>query len=438
MFRRARAPSDPVLVRFDGAELRAQRGEPLVVTLLASGAGALARSPKLHRPRGPSCMRGGCDGCLARVDGVPNVMTCLHPVTGEHEVSTQNVLGTRDLDLLQVTDWFFPDGLDHHHLLAGAPGLGSIMQSFARKVAGLGRLPDAAVAPRPAARATPDALVVGAGPSGLAAASTLAAAGLSTWLVDERARVGGSFVGLPTELAELTSHPRADVSRHLGRHLELRLETVAGGVFEGEVLLEGRDGAVRVRPGVLLLATGAHDPVLAVPNNDLPGVLSARALLELAAHGLEPVGPVVVVGSGPWAERVVARFEGATRVDEDELVSIRGRSRVRGVEVRGPKGRVAKLPAGVVAVATRAAPSFELASQALDQNEQTPSVELVRDPRGGGFAPRHEGDGRVAEGLYVAGELAGAEPELAPLVASGVVAAEAALRERTRAPVTPR
>lgn len=430
MFRRVREPRDPVAVRFDGALLRAERGEPLVVTLLASGAAALARSPKLHRPRGPSCMRGGCDGCLARVDGVPNVMTCLAPVTHEHQVSTQNVLGTREVDLLQVTDWFFPDGLDHHHLLAGAPGLGSIMQSFARKVAGLGRLPDAATPVRRARRAAPEALVVGAGPSGLAAASTLAAAGVETWLVDERARVGGSFLAAPGELASLCAErPLAGV--------ELHLQTVAGGVFDGEALLEGPQGAIRARPSVLVLATGAHDPVLAVPNNDLPGVLSARALLELAAHGLEPVGPVVVVGRGPWASRVVARFPEARSVTEDELVSVRGRARVRGVELRGGDGRVSRHGAAIVAIATLAAPAFELASQALGHDG---GVALERDPRGGGFAPRHDGEGRIRSGLYVAGELAGAEPVLAALVSSGVRAARAALGDRSspRGPVTPR
>ena len=68
---------DPVTIYLDGAAIPAERGEPLAAALLAADKTILARSPKLHRPRGPSCFRGGCDGCLARVDGVPNVMTCL-------------------------------------------------------------------------------------------------------------------------------------------------------------------------------------------------------------------------------------------------------------------------------------------------------------------------------------------------------------------------
>ena len=77
MLRRARAPVDPVTIYLDGDAVTAERGEPLAMALLAADKVTLARSPKLHRPRAPSCLRGACDGCLARVDGEPNVMTCL-------------------------------------------------------------------------------------------------------------------------------------------------------------------------------------------------------------------------------------------------------------------------------------------------------------------------------------------------------------------------
>src|SRR5580704_1979391 len=168
MFRRSRPPTDPVTIHLDGEALPAERGEPLAASLLAADKTILARSPKLHRPRGPSCFRGGCDGCLARVDGVPNVMTCLRPAAGGERIDAQNVVGSRKADLLRVTDWFFAKGLDHHHLMAGV----------ARKVAGLGRLPSQPVAPRPARRLEVDVVVVGGGVTGVAAASRLAALGL--------------------------------------------------------------------------------------------------------------------------------------------------------------------------------------------------------------------------------------------------------------------
>src|SRR5262252_5366272 len=171
MFGRSRALRDPVTISLDGEELPAERGEPLAIALLACDKTILARSPKLHRPRGPSCLRGGCDGCLARVSGVPNVMTCLVPARGDERIDAQNVVGSRKADLLRVTDWFFPHGIDHHHLMAGVPGIGDVMQSFARKLAGLGRLPSE-VAPERAARCIDvDALVIGGGLAGIVVAA---------------------------------------------------------------------------------------------------------------------------------------------------------------------------------------------------------------------------------------------------------------------------
>src|SRR4051812_32782186 len=87
-----------VTIRFDGQAVPAFRGEPLVASLVRAGKIALARSPKFHRPRGPSCLRAACDGCLARVDDTPNVMTCMVAAEEGTTVSTQNTLGSRELD----------------------------------------------------------------------------------------------------------------------------------------------------------------------------------------------------------------------------------------------------------------------------------------------------------------------------------------------------
>src|SRR3954462_9650404 len=167
MFRRTRPLVDPVTIHLDDTPVVAERAEPLAVALVAADKLALARSPKLHRPRGPSCFRGGCDGCLARVDGVPNVMTCLRPARGGERIDAQNVVGSRKADLLRVTDWFFAKGLDHHHLMAGVPGLSDVMTSVARKVAGLGRIPSVPEAPRPARRLEVDVAVVGGAVAGV-------------------------------------------------------------------------------------------------------------------------------------------------------------------------------------------------------------------------------------------------------------------------------
>ncbi len=387
----------------------AERGEPIAVALLASGEGAIARSPKLHRPRGPSCLRGDCDGCLARVDGVPNVITCLVPCRGGERVAVQNVLGSAKTDLLRITDWFFPKGIDHHHLMAGIPAVGDVMQTFARQMAGIGRLPDQPEGPRPSERRSADVLVIGAGLAGLEVAASLARRGVSVDLVDEGSIPGGGFAfsGEPEakRLAALSQQERVTLHR----------ATVAG-VYDGEVLSTAPGGATVWTARAIVFATGAHDGVLVAPGNDLPGVMSARALMMLLSRGIEPTGDVVVVGHGRWADLVSARLGKriAARLAEADVEEIRGRTAVKSVRTKAGGG----VEACVVAVALPGAPAFELAAQAGCIVAQTSS----------GFAVQVDANGLAGPGLWAVGECTGAgpDPEAMKSAAEAVAASIAA------------
>jgi sarcosine oxidase subunit alpha len=415
MFRRTRALTDPVTVQLDGRPIQAERGEPLAVALMASDAVALARSPKLHRPRGPSCLRGGCDGCLARVDGVPNVMTCLHPATGGERVETQNVLGSRETDLLRLTDWFFPRGIDHHHLLASVPGFSEVMQGFARKIAGLGRLPSA-VEPRHAAeRLATDVLVIGGGPAGIATASHLARRELRVVLVDDGVARGGS-------LRALADGGEAFLAAHALDRVTQLSPLTALGVYDGEVLLASHDAAKLARARAIVFASGAHDPTLAVSNNDLPGVLSARALCRLLTHGVAPKGLVAIVAPDrdPWGDELVRRLgPAALQVNPSALEALHGSARVQAISLRGPDGP-RKIKVDAVAIGGDGAPSFELAEQAGAPVQQSPA----------GYRILTSADGRVASSgtgprLYAVGEVTGAAFDLDALAQQAAVVAAA-------------
>jgi sarcosine oxidase subunit alpha len=405
MFERVRPPANPVTLHLDGEAVVAERGEPLAVALLASGEGRIARSPKLHRPRSATCLRGDCDGCIARVDGSPNVMTCLRPARGGEIVVTQNVLGSKDTDLLRITDWFFPKGIDHHHLLAGIPGVSEVMQSFARRMAGIGRLPSEIELPRAAARASCDALIVGGGISGAHVAATIAARGLRVILADEGQTVGGS--ALAGGAAALEIFGEADLAA-----VDVHTATTVIGIYDREAVLAGPKGATVVSARATVLATGAHDGVVAVPNNDLPGVMSARALALLYTYGVVPKERVAVVGEGVWATRVREALGERVVVGMglDELASIRGGSRVKGVTDR--EGRTTKV--SVVAIAAPGAPSFELAES------MGAKVEL----RHGGYAVVTDLAGKSTDATWAVGECAGDPFDPTALAARGQRVAE--------------
>ena len=72
-----RPDSGSIVFSFDGREIRAREGDSVAVALLAAGEMVTRITPVGRVPRGPFCMMGACFDCLAEVDGVGGVQTCL-------------------------------------------------------------------------------------------------------------------------------------------------------------------------------------------------------------------------------------------------------------------------------------------------------------------------------------------------------------------------
>ena len=136
-----------------------------------------------------------------------------------------------------------------------------------------------------------DAIVVGAGPAGIAAAWAACEGGLSVAVVDDNPAAGGQIWrgGIPSPWRE-----RAAM-------LEVMGETrVVGLVAPGVLLAESGESAVELRFKKLILAPGARELFLPFPGWTLPNVMGAGGLQALVKGGL-PIEDkrVVVAGTGP-------------------------------------------------------------------------------------------------------------------------------------------
>jgi sarcosine oxidase subunit alpha len=398
---------DPVSITLDGEDVPAERGEPVAAALVAADRLGLARSPKFHRPRGPSCMRASCDGCLARVDGVPNVMTCRVAAAEGLRVETQNVVGSRETDLLRVTDWLFPEGMNHHELLAGVPALGRATEAIARRLTGIGELPAEPGSVAAARRRDVDVLVIGSGPAGMATALALAAKGRRVEVLDEDLAHGGSArilaaCGVRDWLPLLDAFGQAVASSRL----VVRTSTVAAGIYGADVLVADARGAEVITPRTLVLAPGAHDGALAFEGNDVPGVMSARAACALLARGVAVGRRAVILGTGaaadgdagPYGDVAARGLAGAERVTGEPL-RVLGSGRVRGVVV-AVAGEERRLSCDAVLLDLPRAPAHELCVQAGAQG-----VQVMREDRG--YRVRTGPGGRLRDGVHVAGEATG-------------------------------
>lgn len=100
MFRKLHdAGSEAVTIFVDGEAVSAERGESVAAALLRGPDPWTRRNPANGTRRAPYCMMGVCFECMAEVDGVSSVQTCLEEVrdgmrvvrpTGKREISSSN------------------------------------------------------------------------------------------------------------------------------------------------------------------------------------------------------------------------------------------------------------------------------------------------------------------------------------------------------------
>ncbi len=155
---------------------------------------------------------------------------------------------------------------------------------------------------------SPDVLIVGAGPAGLAAAQVLVAAGQRVVIAERQAEAGA----MPLTCGH-SPYGWREFRRVMGgaayaarlvaaaQGAELRLATSVVGIAEGVVTLTSDRGVEEMAPKRILLATGAREATRAerlLPGERPLGVMTTGSLQDLWFHrGALPFRRVVVLGS---------------------------------------------------------------------------------------------------------------------------------------------
>jgi thioredoxin reductase len=266
-------PSEVLAFRFAGRAITCRPGDTVAAALVDAGELG-CREAAGGEQRGMFCGMGVCQECVVTIDGRPGRRACMTPARDGMVVERQPV----------------------------APVLASVPDEPAREERLL----------------APDALIIGAGPAGLAAAAAIAEAGLDAVLVDERPKLGGQFFKQPPDEAGLDERA-LDAQFRAGRELIARVRR-AGARFIGgvhvwgafaadELAAAGDDARYVLRPRRLIIATGAYERAVPIPGWTLPGVMTTGAAQTLLrAHQVAPGRRVLVSGNGPLNVQVAAEL----------------------------------------------------------------------------------------------------------------------------------
>jgi len=259
-----------VTIYFEGKPIKAHEGETIAMALYAAGVKTFQHSIEKHRPRGLFCAIGKCSSCLMKVNGIPNIRTCITLVEEGMQIERQ-----KEKSMLPKTmkppKWKEPQRIEA------------------------------------------DVVVIGGGPAGMMAAINASDAGAKVVLLDENPMLGGQlvkqthkFFGKREQFAGVRGIKIAEMLQEelKKRNVEIFLETSAIMLLQnGEdklvVGVKKNKELVEFKGKAVVVATGAMERMIPFENNDMPGVYGAGAIQTLMnTYGVKPGDRVLIVGAG--------------------------------------------------------------------------------------------------------------------------------------------
>ena len=333
--------TSPLEFTFEGRRLTGLAGDTISSALAASGVTVVGRSFKYHRPRGLFSAANHDVNAMFQVKhrgrSVPNVRGDVTPLRVGMKIAAVNTAGGLETDRMAGMERlarFLPVGF-YYKAFHGRwfPR----WERLIRRAAGLGSVDKAnRTFTTPKRYAHTDVLVIGAGPSGLAAAHEAAERGANVILADEWDQAGGSALyargGRSVEdsvrrLVDLVmAHPRVRFEAH----------TFAAGYYADHwVSLVGPEFLTKVRARAVVVAQGAIEQPAVFRGNDLPGVmLASGAQRLLSRYAVAPASRVVVLTAN--AEGYVAALDAFHHgITVAGVLDLRERSHVSEADLAG-------------------------------------------------------------------------------------------------------
>ncbi len=293
----------PLNFEFNGRRFEGYQGDTLASALIANGQTLVGRSFKYHRPRG--IFSAGSEEPNALVElrkgafQEPNTRATTVELFDQLSAKSQNHRGSLEFDLMAFTDYLSPflsAGFYYKTFMWPKFAWEKLYEPAIRAAAGLGSLSlkdDPDVYDKGFLHC--DLLVIGAGPSGLAAARAAAFSGAQVILADEDFRAGGR---LNSETFEVDGQAGPDWAQELWQELaslpnvRLMTRTTIYGAYDHGIYgalerrtdhlphSEGKPRQIlwRIYSKRAVLAAGATERPIAFGNNDRPGIMLAGAV----------------------------------------------------------------------------------------------------------------------------------------------------------------